>query len=325
LAALLIGYATLLRGNGLFATVPLAVLLLPSRERPMIALGIAAVLGIGVLAALPSINRGLLGAEPSDVEKSQPIFDLAAIARRTPADPFPFTRGERSLIVARHCDKAFFWDALRDPAGCPEATDRLLDEPSGELYRQLGRQAAAHPLAYTEHRLEHWNSSERWLVPAGLPEAAPPDEAEPNDAGLNGPRTEFAADWEHVAADEAGTPLGWPILWTFVGLMLLPIAWHRRAEPAGSLALALCASALTLEASFLVVSIASDLRYHLWSMTALALSLILLADGSLIASRRRATLSAAVLALLIAGGLFTRATLPTAPEDYGGMIRASNV
>jgi hypothetical protein len=322
LILLLVGYATLVRANAFFATVPLAVLLLPTYKRPVISMAIAVVGCAAVLALTPLINHRLLGAEPSGVAKSEPLFDLAAIAVATPVTaPSPFTPAERTQIAERHCVRAFFWDPLGDPAGCSDATDRLLEQPTGKLYLELAHAAAAHPLAYAAHRLAHWNSTERWLVPPGLPEAGPPDEAEPNDIGLDGPQSDAATAWQDAAAVEAGTPLGWPILWTLIALLLVPAAWRRRSEPAGGLALALLASALTLELSFLVISIASDLRYHLWPMAASALALILLFDRISL-NRRSSLFTGALLGLVVAGGLITRSTLPPAPDTYAEMIQA---
>ncbi|MGN6589217.1 MAG: hypothetical protein ACTHKE_02885, partial [Sphingomicrobium sp.] len=89
------------------------------------------------------------------------------------------------------------------------------------------------------------------------------------------------------------------------------------------LALALLASALTLEASFLVISIASDMRYHLWPMTASALALVILSDRL---SLRRWEKGTALLILLfvIGAGEISRAALQPAPETYEGMIHESN-
>jgi 4-amino-4-deoxy-L-arabinose transferase-like glycosyltransferase len=122
---------------------------------------------------------------------------------------------------------------------------------------------------------------------------------------------------------EADTPVAWPIVWTFLAILLLPAAWRRRSDPEGGLALALLVSAATLEASFLVISIASDIRYHLWSMAASALSLILLADG-LRMKRGAFVLSGATLALVIAAGLVARASFPRAPDTYQGMIHSAS-
>jgi len=127
--------------------------------------------------------------------------------------------------------------------------------------------------------------------------------------------------WQSVAAAEAGTPLGWPIVWTVIAALLIPAAWRRRDEAAGSLALALASSVLTLEASFLVISIASDIRYHLWSMTASGLALIMLSDE--LGQKWRAWIGGALLVgIIVAGGLVTRYTLPAAPSDYQAMIHA---
>jgi hypothetical protein len=196
-----------------------------------------------------------------------------------------------------------------------------MGEPVGKLYFELARAAANHPIAYARHRLAHWNSTQRWLVASGLPDMAPPIEAEPNKLGLVTPDSDFASSWQDAAGIEASTPASWPIVWTSLALLLVPAAWRRRGEAAGSLALALLASTLTLEASFLVISIASDLRYHLWSMTASALALILLSDN-LATKRPEWRASALVLGLVIGGGLMSRATLPRAPDSYQGMVHA---
>lgn len=321
IAGLLLAYATLVRANAIFATAPLVVLLL-AHPRCMILRGVSAVAAIlAILLANPLLDHRVFGAEPSGVAKSLPLYDLAAVAVATPRSPSPFSAAERTQIARRHCVKAYFWDPLGEPTACAPVTERLDELPERALYVDLERAVVQHPLAYAEHRLAHWNSTERWLVPPNLQEAAPPDEAEDNDLGLRTPKSPLMPAWQSVAAAEAGTPLGWPMVWTVIALLLVPVAWRRRSEAAGSLALALVASALTLEASFLVISIASDLRYHLWSITAAALALILL-SRDLRFKGLEWVASAAALALVIAGGLITRSTLPPAPDSYEAMIAA---
>jgi hypothetical protein len=320
---LLMSYATLVRANALFATVPLAALLLPTRTRPVLSAALAAG-GLAMILALTSIiNHRLLGAAPSGVAKSQPIFDLAAIAVATPGAPSPFTPAELQEIAGRHCVKNFFWDPLGDPTGCSAATERVMKASAAQLYLRLTHEAALHPVAYLNHRLRHWNSTERWLVAPGLPDAAPPVEAEPNDLGLKAPSSPVAAAWQDAAAVEAATPLGWPVIWTLAALALLPAAWRRSNDAAGSLVLALVVSALTLELSFFAISIASDLRYHLWPMTASALALVLLGDN-LQLNRRERVIAVSALTLVIACGLISRTTLPPAPDSYEGMIHAAS-
>ena len=323
LAGLLLTYATFVRANAVFATVPLVMLVFPGR-RKMAARGIMAIAAIlVVLGVSPLINHRLFGALSSGVAKTQPLFDLAAVAVASPRSSSPFTPSERAQIAAHHCVKDFFWDPIGDPSACGPATARLMAQSEADLYIELARTAAAHPLAYGAHRVRHWNSTERWLVAPNLPDAAPPIEAEPNHLGLVTPSSPIARAWQECATLEAATPLGWPIFWTLVALLLLPGAWRRRSDPAGGLALALVASALALEASFAVISIASDLRYHLWSMAASGLALILLSND-LRLLRREWIAGAVALLLVIAGGTTTRAILPPAPDTYEGMIHAAS-
>jgi len=321
LVAVLVGYASLVRANAVFATIPLVVLLLPRPSslwlKAIIALAAIALL----LGATPWINSHIFNAQPSGVAKSQPLFDLAAIAADNSTSVAPFTQAERDQIVRRHCAKSFFWDPVADPTSCGPITSRANALPETELYRDLARAVAAHPLAYARHRFEHWNSSERWLVPPGRIDAGPPDEAEPNDLGLETPPSSLAPLWQRFAGWEERTPLGWPIIWTSLALLFLPIAWKRRNDAAGNLAFALLVSVVTLEASFLVISIASDLRYHLWSMTAAALGLIFLA-GDAFLTRREWVIRAIVIAIIACGGVITRSSLTRAPESYVAMLHA---
>lgn len=321
LIAILIAYATLVRANALFATVPLAVFLAPSPRSIALKVFLAGLIVIAILGTEPVINTRLLGATSSGVAKSQPMFDLAAIAANTENSVPPFGMSERSQIIARHCAKAFFWDPVADPSSCGPVTARANSLGQGELYGDLARAALSHPFAYISHRLAHWNSTERWMIPPGRIGAAPPQEAEPNDEGLTTPPSRIVPIWQGLAAFEAGTPLGWPIVWTVTSLLLLPVAWSCRDKPQGSIALALLVSSAALEASFLVISIASDLRYHLWSMTACALALILL-SSELRSWRRYGLVSGVLLLLIVAAGVTTRLALPQAPGSYGAMLHA---
>ena len=320
--ACLMIYATLVRGNAVFATAPLLILLIPRPVGPRARGGMVAAVVIAVMLVTPTINHELLGAEATGVAKSQAIFDLAGIAVRSAPQPHDaFTGIERTQIIAQHCSKPFFWDPLGDERACGRVTARLREQDGPALTMLLARSVAAHPLAYVRHRLAHWNMTERWAVPDGLIGAAPPAVSEPNDLGLISPPNPLADRWAAIAGQEARTPLGWPIVWTLAALAAVWTAFGRRTEPTGRLALALAGSAIGLEASFLLISIASDLRYHLWSMSAAALAIILLLDGR--GSEPRlivATLTG--LTGIVAVGLVARATLPVAPATYRAVIDA---
>jgi hypothetical protein len=316
---MLLLYAVLVRANAVFALAPLAAGLMPARPGRRW-LGALAMIVATIVASGP-INHRLLGAEPTGVERTEPIYDLAGVAVRVDDLRGIGLDAERvTALRTHHCVKPFFWDPLGDGDRCEALVRPLHDLDSGRLYAVWLTTIVHHPLAYAAHRARHVNSTWRWLVPAGLPSAEPAGASEPNADGLVSPGAR-AARFERVAGWCAQTPLGWPIVAVATALALAVLGWRREAAPARDLALALLASALTLEASFAVLSIASDVRYHLWPMIATALAAILLLPV-VPGERRWATRAGIVLALVIAAGVIARATLPVSPATYAGMMAA---
>jgi hypothetical protein len=74
-----------------------------------------------------------------------------------------------------------------------------------------------------------------------------------------------------------------------------------------------------MELSFLVVSIAIDWRYHLWSVLAAWLSAILLVTEPV--PKRRAWIALALLALIIFSALGARLLFPPLGDTYQALIR----
>lgn len=317
LVAPLVLYATLVRGNAVFATVPLAFDLarwFGLRSWWMRAGAMLAATG-AVLLVMPFVNHRLLGAEETGIARTLPTFDLAGIAHRAGPEAAPvLTPDLWEEAEARHCYTPFFWDPYGDQRRCGFIGDELDDAaPGGALFRAWAASARRHPLAYAAHRLAHWNETLRWLVPRARPLAAPPDESEPNTIGLASPGA-AAAPWASAADWLAASPLGWPMLWLAGALAAL---WTARRE-AESLAFALALSAVTLEASFALVSISADLRYHLWPMLATALAWVLLAGTPL--PRRPAWIALALSGVLLAAGLGARLVLPPGGDSYAAML-----
>ena len=322
IAAALFLYALLVRANAVFALAPLIAALLAGGgmiRRGALAIAITA----AVLAGSGTINHRLLGAAASGVEKTQPLFDLTGIAARSDASAATgLSRTDVRLLRARRCVSPFFWDPLGEPSRCAAIVAPLSALPGGRLYARLAGAVLHHPLAYAEQRLSHWNVTERWLVPAGLPGAAPPTANEPNDVGLV-PPAQPAAGWQRVAATLADTPLGWAIAWLVAAVLLAagivsapvtaPDDRVRRR-----IALGLLASAVALEASFLVVSIASDLRYHLWPMLATGVAAFV-SPRLEVSGRGVAIVAVAALAVTLPG-VTARALLPAAPGSYQKML-----
>ena len=317
LVAVLLGYATLVRANAVFATVALVVMLVGPRN--WLVRGGLALAGVGaVLAVSPAINHGLLQAKSSGVERTEAIYDLSAIAVRAPGVPTGLSAAAVRTIAAKHCVKPFFWDPLGEPERCGPQVEALHAYPPGTLYRMLASAIVRAPAAYVAHRLAHWNSTERWLVGAGSPSALPPVTSQPNDLDLASPG-QAARLWQTIETVTLDTPLGWPIAFLSVALVGIAVAIRRDASPLRDLALALLVSAVLLEASFLVLSIASDLRYHLWSMVATTIAVVLLvADRRF--TRRELIAGCVALGLVAVSGTVARVILPTPPATYAAQL-----
>lgn len=311
LIAVLLGYALLLRANAVFAVVPLGVMLVPMRPwRRLAATGVGVALAILIVAP---INRFVLAAAPTAVARSLPAYDLVGIAHFGGDDALP--PAERALVAARHCYQPYFWDPIGSQAQCMPIFVRIERAASGDVARQWLGAVARHPIAYARHRLAHWNMTERWIVPSGVINAQPPSTSEPNDRGLSSPGA--SARWLAVAAGwVAASPIGWPMFWLVIAAGVAIDAARRPASPSRDLALALAVSALALEASFGVISIAADLRYHLWPILAAGLAAILRADAPL---RRWIGTGVAVL-VVVAFGSVARLSLPPAPDTYAATL-----
>ncbi|NIJ19158.1 hypothetical protein FHS95_000827 [Sphingomonas naasensis] len=318
-ALLLFGYAVLVRSNAIFAVAPLAAgLLAPWRWRdwPRRFALIAAVT-LAVLALSPAINRGLLGAAPSGAEGSQAIFDMAGIAHRAGPAAVPLLPPATwRRLEAEHCHSSILWDKFSIGKRCDYIQQGLAGRPRQEIFAAWTGAIRAHPGAWAAHRLAHWNATMRWFVPWHFPQAVPLARSEPNPFGLASPAPRVAA-FDRFAGGLANSPLGAPILALAAALAVLALARPGQSI-AHSLAVPLALSAAAMELSFLVVSIAPDWRYHLWSTLAAWLSAILLLTAPL--PRRRARIALTALALVALTGLAARLWLPQIGDDYQALM-----
>ncbi|MBB4841000.1 hypothetical protein HNP52_004097 [Sphingomonas kyeonggiensis] len=313
LVVLLLLYATLVRINAVFATVPLAFGLLGSGAwRPVRhgALMLAAM--IAVLVAMPVVNHGLLRAHPSDVGRSLPIYDLAGIAHHAGVGSVPVLPASTwRKAETQDCIRPLLWDPLGDR--CDFVADGLAHAaPGGELTGVWVGAIAHHPLAYAAHRAAHWNATMRWLVPWRYPLAEPQAGSEPNTLGLGSPSPRIEP-FQRLAGVLAESPLGAPILWLAGALAVVALAW-RRDDARGRLGVTLALSAVLTELAFLVISVAADYRYHLWAMLATGLAIALVAGAGL--PRRGLGLALAALLLVGGSGLAARLLLPPVGETY---------
>nr|WP_295661099.1 hypothetical protein [Polymorphobacter sp.] len=312
--AVLLVYAVLLRANAVFGIVPLVCVWAGwgglRHPAARAALMLAAVLA--VLAVSPAINHRLLGARPSHVERVLPLYDLAGIAHFGGLATLPrLPEASWREAEARGCYLATMWDAYSDPAACGFVADAtgFDGEPGAGLYGEWARAVVAHPLPYLRHRLGHFNMTMRWLVPFGEPRAAAPPDSQPNQYDIGRRADPLLKQVAFAANALAATPFGWPAAWLAASLGLWWTAAGAPRSGPRDMALALALSATAMLLSFAVVSIASDLRYHLWAMVATTLGTLALAVAPGV-SRSRVQEAATAVAVVAAAGIIARLMLP---------------
>lgn len=278
--AVLVGCATL-RFNAVPACLPLAATLVPAEWRRT-PLRLAAVLLVcaGILAAaLPVANR-LLDAERSGVELSLVVYDLGGITRFAGVDAFPPVAVADPVATNARCYTPVSWDvyAWWGPAPCPIAFGNVRD---GFAARRASpeawwlRQVAAHPLAYARHRLAHANRNLRlWVRDADMPTLSL--ESDPNPWGYRVRPSGLRGAIDAIAMAGLATPLGWPACWLALAAACLVVR-PRGPTSEGGLAVPLAWSAVLYAASYGPLSVASEVRYHFWTMTGAALAAVLTA------------------------------------------------
>ncbi len=310
-AAMLLLFAATLRFNAFLACLPWLVAAAPSAWRAtrarLAGVIVAATLLLGL--ATPLANRAI-GATRSGVELSQIVFDLGGITYYSGVDAFPPLPVRDPVAVNAHCYSPELWDPYSwwVDAPCPtgfvlvgQAFTRERISPYGWWLSQIAR----HPLAYAEHRLAHFNRNARLWVASRPPQLVPP-QPDPNPYAFAPPRNALRAGIDRAAELLARTPLGWPIWWIAVagGVLLL----GRAASPLARLA---ATSALLYGAGYLVFSVASDLRYHLWTMLAALVAALIAGDDLRRArpDRTRVIFATAPVVAVTLIGLVARLTL----------------
>jgi hypothetical protein len=311
----LLAYALLLRANAVFAAMPLVFAWSGwfGLTRWWIKAGVllgATLVSIGVSGP---INHGLLDADRSGVQYTLPIFDLAGIAHHAHLAAMPgLSPADWSRAERLHCVTPFYWDPFADPARCGSMGDALVSDKDGPppLFRNWIVAIVAHPLAYVEHRAAHLNATLRIVAPVDEHSAAAPFTTAENLYGIGAKATPVTTGLSHVAALAEETPIGAPVVWLIAALAIGWLLLGTPRQPARTLALSLILSAVLLTASFAVVSIASDLRYHLWLIAATALSAAL-AGGCRRLPRGRLTIASGVVVAACVGSILLRAGAPS--------------
>jgi len=275
-------FAATLRFNAFLAEVPLFVALLPVAWRNgWLRIAVATIVATALLMlALPLSNRAL-GAKSSGVELSLIIFDLGGITEHSGVNVFP-PLGVIDPVAANHaCYSPVKWDPYSfwvDPV-CPLGFDPMkaaVKTQEIRPYRFWAGAILAHPIAYAEHRLQHFNINTRFLVHDEV-ERPVQVESAPNDWNYRVTPNPILSAIDWLALASAKTPLGWPIAWIALAFGVLVLS---PALPSRRLIVPIALSALLYGLGYGVFSVAAELRYHLWTMIA-ALIATVLAAGDL--------------------------------------------
>jgi hypothetical protein len=302
-ALLLLVAAATLRFNALPACLPLMIAVLPASwwSRRWRFAGVTLVCAGVLAAALPVANR-LLRAEPSGVGLSLVIFDLAGITYHSGVDTFPDIDVQNRVAVNAKCYTPMQWDhyAWWSPEACPiqfeDVGDAFTDARESPYRHWLGA-VAAHPVAYAEHRMAHFNINTRFLVHDEVERAAQIESA-PNQWHFTVTPNALLSTIDTLALWAGRTPLGWPICWMMLALGTLIVA---PGLPSRRIIVPVALSALLYGLGYLPASVAAELRYNLWTMLgAMIAALFAFGDLREVAgvSRRRLWIAAAPLILV---------------------------
>lgn len=279
LAVVALVAASFMRVNTAFAVGPLlAGLVLGSRWCTVARMSILALPAAAlVLGSVLMINQTLLVKRSEDPMQQLQLFDLLGIQRFS-GDEGVWGRYDVRVADARHCYSAFHWDTLASWGRCSHLRKRMGATPEGRFGEadiaergRLWRQAIlAHPGSYLEHRLRHLNSSLSFAVPA-LHVRFEMQAAE----GVI--RQEPLPTARDVRLDYVKrNVLTWPATWLAIALACLallvrirPVGWRDR------LAVLLFVSGAAYSLAYGVIGVASQPRYHLWTLNATMLGVLL--------------------------------------------------
>jgi hypothetical protein len=273
ISLVLLLYGALVRANAVFAVVPLLVYVFRPQwlRRPWRLLAASIPVAFAMVPAASLFNHRVLDAEPLGIIRALQSFDITGIAFYSGdlavlGPENSFTRKEVARCYAPAGwdslspwgDCRFFWNRLavsRDLQGVIDNLDMraaMSAEPNPDLPNLWVEAIVRHPLAYARHRLANFSLQMRAPPYFNLrsAEMAPP----------------FGALYDIVSA---------PALWLSVGLLALAWARPRRRSASTDAALVLVLSGLPYACAYLIIGVATEYRYLLWSLIAIFSAMVI--------------------------------------------------
>ena len=308
--AALIVYGALVRHNALFALGPLLLYAVAPVRWLRGGRLIAAAMVVAVLAipVAQEANRRLFNPAPMNPVRSLFLFDLMGIAVHKHDPSLLAPRATLSADDLRACYTPYWWDSLSPWGRCASRVHRTDSSPAtvGEgLPMQWVKTIMAHPVAYAAHRLKHFNSSVLFAVPLRHIRLTP--EHRSDDPAFTPMEITTKRDIQFDLLRK--NPFVWPVTWLAWGAVLLVFVGRQPPVSSVLLARVLIVSALGYSCAYLLIGVATDMRYHYWSLIAMLVATLLvlpqLAHG--LRTRSAPLLGGlAVVGMVIAIGVATR-------------------
>jgi hypothetical protein len=277
ISLVLLLYSALVRANAVFAVVPLFVYMIRPQwlGRPWRLLAVSIPVSLAMVSAANLFNHRILHAEPLGPIRSLQIFDITGISFYS-GDMAVFEPGKSfsrdevtSCYTPAGWDRLapwgecrFFWNRLAvspDLEGIVEKLDArsvMGAEPNPDLPDLWMTAIVRHPLAYARHRLAYFSSEIGRGASMTTPDAAAPK-----------PLRVVLYDLLTASA-----------LWVAIGAgLLIQLAFARSLRRTASIdaALALVLSSLSYGSAYLVIGVATELRYFFWSLIAIFTALVI--------------------------------------------------
>jgi hypothetical protein len=271
ITSVLLLYGSLVRANAVFAVVPLFVYLIRPQwlSSPLRIMALSVPIALALVPVASLVNHHILHAEPLRPIRSLQIFDIAGIAFYSGdagvlGQNFLYAQGQlNSCYVPSRWDRLapwgecrFFWNRLAVSLEQQEVVEKLDvrsamgAEPNPDLLHLWAVAIFRHPMAYVQHRLAYFGSE----IVRGASMGAP-DEASP--------KPPYVVFYDGLTASA---------LWLAIGAgLLVRLRSSRLLRQSTSIdaALALILSGLLYAFAYLVIGVATELRYLFWSLIAI--------------------------------------------------------
>ncbi len=260
-------YGALARANTILAAAPLVYFACaewaPNKAR----------LRFIAAATAPMLVLALAGAFNIVVATSEypmgslQVFDIAGISHRIGRNLLPGAWSAQQSEAIVHCYNPETWDVYEEPL-CARAAQQLetqnLWNASGLTGAWL-RAIVHHPGDYLAHRLDYANHFFRWL--GDLPPGDIDYDTEPSAPAAFAHRDNPIYDFYSDLAETNYVALR-PYFWLVLGLAIGLLSALARPSKAKQFSAALSLSAVIYLLFYIIVGVACDFRYALWSICA---------------------------------------------------------